>query len=110
MVLFPDPFGPATIQNFGRSSSLTGTTGETRFLLVFAPYPLNVLLEHQSQIAGKGRAIRIQGENASAMAVRAEQPLLRDGTLNAFRSIIFRRRLRRPVRLGSLLFELFSSG
>ncbi len=75
-VLFPDPFGPATIQNFGRSSCLTGTTGETRFLLVFAPCPPDILLEHQSQIACKGRAVRIQGKNAHAMAIRAKQPLL----------------------------------
>ena len=106
IVLLPEPFGPATIQNFGRSSSLTGTSGRTRFLLVFAAGPLDVLLEHPGQIACESRAVRIDGENASAMAIRLEEPLLPDGASNAFRSHIFACGLRGLAYLGSFLVEL----
>ena len=91
-------------------SSLTGTIGRTRFLLVFAASPRNVLLEHQTQIARESRAIRIEGENAPTAAIGTEQPLFRDGARNAFRSHVLGARLRDPARLSSFHFELSFPG
>jgi hypothetical protein len=110
MVLLPEPFGPATIQNLGRSTSLVGTTASTQHFLVFTPCPGNVLLEHQGQITCKGRAVRIQSEHALAVTIRAEQPFLRNCASNAFRSYVFSRDPRGFVHSGSLLMNFALSG
>ena len=70
MLLLPDPFGPATIQNFGLSSFLRDTIGRTELFLVRAAGFGDVSLEDNTQIISEGWTVSVHGKNSDSLSAR----------------------------------------
>src|SRR6202035_6007326 len=70
MLLLPDPFGPATIQNFGLSSFLRDTIGRTEFFLVRAAGFGDVPFENDAQVVPERWTVGINRENSDALSGR----------------------------------------
>src|SRR3984893_16743611 len=70
MLLLPDPFGPATIQNFGLSSFLRDTVGRTEFFLVRAPGLGDIPLEDNAQVVSERWTICVDRKNSDSLSAR----------------------------------------
>jgi hypothetical protein len=70
MLLLPDPFGPATIQNFGLSSFLRDTVGRTEFFLVRAAGLGDVPFENNTQIVPERWTVGIDRKNPDSLSTR----------------------------------------
>ena len=70
MLLLPDPFGPATIQNFGLSSFLRDTVGRTEFFLVRAPGLGDIPLEDNAQVVSERWTICVDRKNPDSLSAR----------------------------------------
>src|ERR1700682_4899706 len=70
MLLLPDPFGPATIQNFGLSNFLRDTVGRTEFFLVRAPGLGDIPLEDNAQVASERWTVCVVRKNSRSLAPR----------------------------------------
>src|ERR1700733_4419425 len=68
MLLLPDQFGPATIQNFGLSSFLRDTIGRTEFFLVRAAGFGDVPFENDAQVVPERWTVGINRENSDALS------------------------------------------
>src|SRR6267378_2687221 len=80
MLLLPDPFGPATIQNFGLSSLLRDTVRRTKFLLVRAPGLGDISFENNAQVVSEGRTVGVHRKNLDALSARRVNSLRDDRT------------------------------
>jgi hypothetical protein len=74
-VLFPDPFGPATIQKIGRSTLWGGNVGCTDDAFVVAPRLGDVLGKDVSKIFFKDCGIGIQRSHGLPSAFRPRDTL-----------------------------------
>src|ERR1700682_1961151 len=88
MLLLPDPFGPATIQNFGLSNFLRDTVGRTEFFLVRAPGLGDIPLEDNAQVASERWAVCVNRKNSRSLSARFVNAFRHDRTLGMRRAAL----------------------